>query len=106
MAPEGLHEGKFSSQSDVGSFGVVLWEIWSYACLPYSALTNQEVVEAAANGNLRLEQPTGCPDALYRIMKEVIENCAPTCIGQCSLVSSVGKNCLRYGPASELCKRN
>ena len=70
MAPECMKEGRFSTNSDVWSFGVVLWEIWSYALLPYSSLTNQEVFESVA-GALRLEQPTGCPDAIYRLMKEV-----------------------------------
>ncbi len=70
MAPEGLAAGVCTSQSDVWSFGVVLWEIWTYACLPYASFTNQEVFEGVSK-DLRLQQPQGCPDALYRVMKEV-----------------------------------
>ncbi len=71
MAPEALREGKCTTQSDVWSFGVVLWEIWTYACLPYSAYTNQEVYEGIA-ATLMLRQPAQCPDAIYRLMKEVL----------------------------------
>jgi megakaryocyte-associated tyrosine kinase len=72
MAPEALKEGRFTTASDVWSFGVVLWEIWSYAVLPYAAMTNQEVFEATTTSqNKRLEQPAGCPDAIYRLMKDV-----------------------------------
>ena len=71
MAPEALKDGMCTSQSDVWSFGIVLWEVWTYACLPYSSFTNQEVFEGISEGALRLEQPPGCPDAIYRRMEEV-----------------------------------
>jgi hypothetical protein len=58
-----------TTQGDVWSLGVVLWEIWTYACLPYSSHTNQEVMEGVPSG-LRLDQPLSCPDGLYRLMKE------------------------------------
>jgi serine/threonine protein kinase len=70
MAPEALQKGMCTIQSDVWSFGVVLWEVWTYACLPYSSFTNQEVYESVVGG-LRLTQPASCPDAVYRLMKEV-----------------------------------
>lgn len=36
---------QFSSASDVWSFGVLLWEMWSYAELPYKGWTNKKVIE-------------------------------------------------------------
>ncbi len=73
MAPEALREGKCTVFSDVWSFGVVLWEIWTYATLPYASYTNQEVFEGVTDStdSMRLPQPSGCPNAIYRLMKEV-----------------------------------
>jgi serine/threonine protein kinase len=42
-APESVYFGKFTSKSDVWSFGVTLWEIWTFGDLPYDELTGREV---------------------------------------------------------------
>ena len=42
-APEALHYKKYSTASDVWSFGVVLYEIWTMGIKPYIHLTNNEV---------------------------------------------------------------
>ena len=42
-APEAIKDGKFSTASDVWSYGVVLYEIWSLACKPYGNFTNEQV---------------------------------------------------------------
>ena len=42
-APEALHYRKYSTASDVWSYGCVLYEIWSLGEKPYSALTNDQV---------------------------------------------------------------
>ena len=41
-APEALHYKKYSTASDVWSFGVVLYEIWSFGAPPYLLMTNNE----------------------------------------------------------------
>ena len=40
---------QFSSASDVWAFGVLLWEMWSYAELPYKGWSNSKVIEQVAN---------------------------------------------------------
>lgn len=45
MAPESLAQGKFSTDSDVWSFGVMLWEVVTFAALPYPGRSNKTVVD-------------------------------------------------------------
>lgn len=42
-APEALGYKKYSSASDIWSFGVVLFEIWSFGAKPYKWMNNAEV---------------------------------------------------------------
>jgi serine/threonine protein kinase len=69
MPPEAIIYGKFTVESDVWSFGVVMWEIFSYAMQPYYGLSNEEVVDRVRRGAV-LEQPDDCPDEVYHIMKK------------------------------------
>ena len=36
-APEAISIGKFTTKSDVWSFGITLWEMFSYAATPYGS---------------------------------------------------------------------
>ncbi|XP_014608086.1 PREDICTED: proto-oncogene tyrosine-protein kinase ROS isoform X1 [Polistes canadensis] len=67
MAPESLIDGVFTSQSDVWSFGVLMWEITSLGQQPYQARTNIEVLHLVRDGG-RLPQPLNCPLALHHLM--------------------------------------
>ena len=42
-APEALHYRKYSTASDVWSFGCVLYEIWSLGYKPFQELMNTKV---------------------------------------------------------------
>eukprot|EP00731_Ephydatia_muelleri_P032302 Em0023g809a len=68
MAPEALLQGKFNMESDVWSFGVLMWEIMTFGNQPYPALNNQEVLQfVTAEG--RLEKPDNCPGKIYHLMQ-------------------------------------
>ena len=43
-APEALSYKKYSTASDVWSFGVVMYEIWALGIKPYHKMTNAEVL--------------------------------------------------------------
>jgi len=68
-APEALKYGKFSIKSDVWSYGVVVWEIFTFGEQPYTGQTNHEVVKAL-NAGERLEKPEKCPDDIDNLMKQ------------------------------------
>ncbi|XP_029165129.1 proto-oncogene tyrosine-protein kinase ROS-like [Nylanderia fulva] len=68
MAPESLKYKKFTSQSDVWAFGVLMWEITSLGQLPYVAIHNSKIKEHVCAGN-KLSKPRNCPDKLYELMQ-------------------------------------
>ena len=53
-----------TSQSDVWSYGVVLWEIYSYGRTPYPKMNQKEVVDSVIKG-YRMEMPEGCPKVAH-----------------------------------------
>ncbi|KAM4739104.1 megakaryocyte-associated tyrosine-protein kinase [Anableps anableps] len=67
-APEALKKEKFSTKSDVWSYGVLLWEIFSYGRQPYPKMSLKEVKEKV-EGGYRMEAPEDCPPSVYSIMK-------------------------------------
>ena len=69
MSPESLIYGKFSVEGDVWSYGVVMWEVFSFALQPYYGISNEEVIEAIRQGKT-LNRPDDCPIEVYRLMKE------------------------------------
>ncbi|XP_060752006.1 tyrosine-protein kinase transmembrane receptor ROR2 isoform X2 [Tachysurus vachellii] len=69
MSPEALIYGKFSTDSDIWSYGVVLWEIFSYGLQPYCGYSNQDVIEMVRNRQV-LSCPDDCPSWIYTLMLE------------------------------------
>ncbi|XP_025080891.1 inactive tyrosine-protein kinase transmembrane receptor ROR1-like isoform X2 [Pomacea canaliculata] len=69
MPPESILYGKFTTDSDVWSFGVVLWEVFSFGLQPYFGYSNQEVIEMIRSRQI-LPQPEDCPARIYGLMVE------------------------------------
>uniref|UniRef100_A0A8C1W1T0 Tyrosine-protein kinase n=1 Tax=Cyprinus carpio TaxID=7962 RepID=A0A8C1W1T0_CYPCA len=87
-APESLTESKFSVASDIWSFGVVLYELFTYSdklCSPPTVFLSMmggdkqgqtivyHLVELLKTEN-RLPQPMGCPSEMCEIMQECWDN--------------------------------
>ena len=67
MAPECLMDSLFDTEGDVWSFGIVLWEIFSYGEQPYTSFTDHQVLEKVIMG-YRLPKPADAPDLVYYLM--------------------------------------
>uniref|UniRef100_A0A8B9HAW9 Tyrosine-protein kinase n=1 Tax=Astyanax mexicanus TaxID=7994 RepID=A0A8B9HAW9_ASTMX len=65
--PEVIHFQKYSSKSDVWSFGVLMWEVFSEGQIPFGSRSNTEVVEEITEGG-RLYRPQKSPPNIYNIM--------------------------------------
>uniref|UniRef100_A0A3B4U8L8 Tyrosine-protein kinase n=1 Tax=Seriola dumerili TaxID=41447 RepID=A0A3B4U8L8_SERDU len=68
-APECINFHKFSSKSDVWSFGITMWEAFSYGGKPYKKMKGPEVIRFIESGS-RMDPPTVCPERMYVLMKE------------------------------------
>ncbi|KAM8828911.1 tyrosine-protein kinase Fer [Spinachia spinachia] len=67
-APEALNYGRYSSDSDVWSYGILLWETFSLGVCPYPGMTNQQAREQVEKG-YRMSCPQRCPDDVYKVMQ-------------------------------------
>ncbi|XP_028260337.1 megakaryocyte-associated tyrosine-protein kinase isoform X2 [Parambassis ranga] len=67
-APEALNKEKFSTKSDVWSYGILLWEIFSYGRQPYPKMSLKEVKDRV-DGGYRMEAPEDCPPGVYSLMR-------------------------------------
>ncbi|XP_028858489.1 ephrin type-A receptor 7 isoform X6 [Denticeps clupeoides] len=66
-ATEAIQYRKFTSSSDVWSYGIVMWEVMSYGERPYWDMSNQDVIKAIEEG-YRLPAPMDCPPGLHQLM--------------------------------------
>lgn len=68
-APEALEYKKYSTASDVWSYGCVMYEIWSMGEKLYKNHSNYDILKVIESG-YRIPPPPGCPRAIYKIMIE------------------------------------
>ncbi|XP_030758129.1 tyrosine-protein kinase receptor torso isoform X2 [Sitophilus oryzae] len=67
MALESLTHQIYTAESDVWSFGIVLWEIVTLGAGPYPALDTEDLLPLLKEG-YRMEKPANCSEELYAIM--------------------------------------
>ncbi|KAM6182437.1 muscle, skeletal receptor tyrosine-protein kinase isoform 7-T7 [Erethizon dorsatum] len=68
MPPESIFYNRYTTESDVWAYGVVLWEIFSYGLQPYYGMAHEEVIYYVRDGNI-LSCPENCPLELYNLMR-------------------------------------
>ncbi|XP_046854094.1 tyrosine-protein kinase receptor Tie-1-like [Xenia sp. Carnegie-2017] len=74
MAIESIKDSVYTEKSDMWSFGVVLFELFTLGGTPYPGLHVSEVYAHLLNGN-RMVPPINCPDIIADLMKKCwIEN--------------------------------
>ncbi|XP_077402889.1 platelet-derived growth factor receptor beta-like isoform X2 [Vanacampus margaritifer] len=69
MSPESIFQSVYSSQSDVWSYGVLLWEIFSLGESPYSDLPMTHQFYAALKRGHRLPQPQHANSDICNLMQ-------------------------------------
>ncbi|KAJ8266517.1 hypothetical protein GJAV_G00131350 [Gymnothorax javanicus] len=65
--PEVLLYSTFSSKSDIWSYGVLMWEVYTLGKMPYDRLNNTEIVHKVSSG-FRLYRPQLANERIYVIM--------------------------------------
>jgi serine/threonine protein kinase len=72
-APEALENRVFTTKSDVWSYGVVLWELFTYGHTPYPDVhlgqSYEAIISYLKEGN-RMAQPDSCADSFYELMQK------------------------------------
>ncbi|XP_074650035.1 tyrosine-protein kinase CSK-like isoform X2 [Tubulanus polymorphus] len=71
-SPEALRHNIFTNKSDIWSFGVLLWEIYSFGRNPYPRIPVKEVATLVERG-YRMGAPEGCPSDIFDIMNSCWE---------------------------------
>ena len=64
-------EDKFTSSSDVWSYGITIWEVFTLGNLPYSTFPDIQIPIKVGLQGLTLDPPKQCPPTL----KIILEKC-------------------------------
>ncbi|KNC73318.1 hypothetical protein SARC_14123, partial [Sphaeroforma arctica JP610] len=67
MPPESIINNLYTEKSDVWSYGITLWEIFTDGAMPYREIKTHELM-TILEGGFRLQKPASCPQAVYEIM--------------------------------------
>lgn len=70
MAPESIFHNLYTTLSDVWSYGILLWEIFSLGGTPYPDLPMNELFYSALKRGYRMAKPAHASDEVYEVMKK------------------------------------
>lgn len=89
MSPESIFHNIYSCQSDVWSYGVLLWEIFSLGGRPYPDVSLTREFCSALKRGLRMTRPDHAPQTIFDLMKQCWEEKPQSRPSFSSLVASV-----------------
>ena len=72
MPPEAIFHDEYSEKSDVWSYGVFMWEVYSMGEKPYHQRSDEEVLKCVKD-DLRLAGPKTCPENVTEVMEKCWE---------------------------------
>lgn len=70
MAVESIRDRVFSTESDIWSFGIVLWEMFTLGANPYPGLEIDEEFFRKLSNGYRMEKPPLSTESMYALMLE------------------------------------
>merc|ERR1719494_326734 len=69
MSPESLFDRVYTHQTDIWSYGILLWEVFTLGGSPYPGLPAEELLDFLQSGK-RMPCPQHCPVEMYTIMRD------------------------------------
>lgn len=90
MAPESIFHNLYTTLSDVWSYGILLWEIFTLGGTPYPDLPMNELFYSALKRGYRMAKPAYASDEVYEIMKKCWDEKFEKRPEFCFLVDGVG----------------
>ena len=107
-APEVLEMLKWSRASDVWSFGVFMWEVYSDGKKPYPELDSNAMVRKAVLDGHRLKRPARCPPDIWKAMRRcwhANKSKRPTFAELCGLLGGGSKDSTMLDKLAEVSAR-
>ncbi|KAM3602102.1 uncharacterized protein V6R79_024362 [Siganus canaliculatus] len=90
MSPESIFQNIYSCQSDVWSYGVLLWEVFSLGESPYPDLPMTQEFTSALKSGYRMTRPGHAPQAVFGLMEQCWEEEPQDRPSFSSLIVSIG----------------